>query len=159
MSYYTGSNGSLFLEGAEIAAVQNWSISTSVSLLSVRTLAETDDRFIASGRSTTGSCRVLYYQETPGYKGSNNASTFLNKVIKQRVAGGDFYQGATLDQGNEAGEKRSLLRLKIDDSSANGRYIEMRVIITNVSMTMAVGEILAADISFQAHGAPMLVDI
>lgn len=157
MSYYTGSSGSLNLEGAEIAAVQNWSISTSVSLLSVKTLAETDDRFIASGRSTTGSCRVLYYQQTPGQKGSNNASTFLNKVIKQRD--GSFYQGATLDQGNEPNEKRSLLRLKLDDGSTNGRYIELRIIITNVSMTMAVGEILAADISFQAHGAPILVDI
>ena len=157
MSYYTGSNGSLLLEGAEIAAVQNWSISTSVSLLSVRTLAETDDRFIASGRSTTGSCRVLYYQETPGQKGTNNASTFLNKVIKQRD--GSFYQGATLDQGNEPNEKRSLLRLKLDDGSTDGRYIQLRIIITNVSMTMAVGEILAADITFQAHGAPVLVDI
>ena len=159
MSYYTGSSGSLLLEGAEIAAVQSWSISTSVSLLSVRTLAETDDRFIASGRSTTGSCRVLYYQETPGQKGTNNASTFLNKVIKQRESGGDFFQGATLDQGNTDGEKRSQLRLKIDDGSTNGRFIDMRVIITNVSMTMAVGEILAADITFQAHGAPQLVDI
>lgn len=157
MSYYTGSNGSLNLEGGEIAAVQNWSISTSVSLLSVRTLAETDDRFIASGRSTTGSCRVLYYQETPGQKGTNNASTFLNKVIKQRD--GSFNQGATLDQGNEPNEKRSLLRLKLDDGSTNGRYIQLRIIITNVSMTMAVGEILAADITFQAHGAPVLVDI
>lgn len=157
MSYYTGSNGSLNLEGSEIAAVQNWSISTSVSLLSVRTLAETDDRFIASGRSTTGSCRVLYYQETPGQKGTNNASTFLNKVIKQRD--GSFYQGATLDQGNEPNEQRSLLRLKLDDGSTNGRYIQLRIIITNVSMTMAVGEILAADITFQAHGAPVLVDI
>ena len=128
-----------------------------MSLLSVRTLAETDDRFIASGRTTTGSCRVLYYQETPGQKGTNNASTFLNKVIKQRD--GSFYQGATLDQGNEPNEKRSLLRLKLDDGSTNGRYIQLRIIITNVSMTMAVGEILAADITFQAHGAPVLVDI
>jgi len=35
----------------------------------------------------------------------------------------------------------------------------LRVIITNVSMTMSVGEILAADISFQAHGAPTALDI
>jgi hypothetical protein len=81
----------------------------------------------------------------------------LNKVIKQRD--GSFYQGATLDQGNEPNEKRSLLRLKLDDGSTNGRYIQLRIIITNVSMTMAVGEILAADITFQAHGAPVLVDI
>jgi hypothetical protein len=60
MSYYTGRHGSLLLDGNTIAQVQNWSVSSSVSLLSIKTLAETDDRFIADGRTTTGSCRVLY---------------------------------------------------------------------------------------------------
>lgn len=158
MSYYTGRHGSLLLDGNTIAQVQNWSVSSSVSLLSIKTLAETDDRFIADGRTTTGSCRVLYYQETPGVKGSNNASTFINKVIKAREVGGDFFQGATLAQGPD-GTNRSSLRLKIDDGTDNGLFIEMRVIITNITMTMAVGEVLAADITFQSHGAPQFVNI
>lgn len=147
------------MDGNEIAAVQSWSVNASVSLLSVKSLAETDDRFIASGRTITGSCRILYYQETLGEKGTNNASAVLNRIFKVRDDSSGFYQGATLDQGDSADEKRLTLRLKIDDSSTNGKYIELRVIITNVSMTMAVGEILAADISFQAHGAPTALDI
>lgn len=157
MSYFTGRHGSLTLDGETIAQVQNWSFSTSVSLLSVKTLAESDDRFFPDGRTTTGSCRILYYQETPGVKGTNNASTFINKVVKARD--GSSYQGASLYQGNEPDEYRSDLRLKIDDGTADGRYVEMRVLITNVTMTMAVGEVLAADITFQAHGAPRFVDI
>lgn len=159
MSYFTGSSGSLLMDGNEIAAVQSWSVNASVSLLSVKSLAETDDRFIASGRTISGSCRVLYYQQVLGQKGTNNASAILNRVFKARSADSSFFQGATLDQGDSADEKRLTLRLKIDDSSTNGRYIELRVIITNVSMTMSVGEILAADISFQAHGAPTALDI
>ena len=159
MSYFTGSSGSLRMDGNEIAAVQSWSVNASVSLLSVKSLAETDDRFIASNRTITGSCRVLYYQEVLGQKGTNNASAILNRIFKARSADSDFYQGATLDQGDSADEKRLTLRLKIDDSSTNGKYIELRVIITNASMTMAVGEILAADITFQAHGAPTALDI
>lgn len=159
MSYFTGSSGSLRMDGNEIAAVQSWSVNASVSLLSVKSLAETDDRFIASGRTISGSCRVLYYQETFGQKGTNNASAILNRVFKVRSADSGFYQGATLDQGDSADEKRLTLRLKIDDSSTNGKYIELRVIITSISMTMAVGEILAADITFQAHGAPTALDI
>ncbi len=62
-------------------------------------------------------------------------------------------------QGNEAGEARSSLRLKVDDGSADGRYIELRVIITNVTLTMSVGEIFAADIAFQGCGAPTFVNI
>ena len=158
MSYFTGSSGSLNMDGEQIAAVQSWSVNASVSLLSVKSLAETDDRFIASGRTITGSCRILYYQETLGQKGTDNASAVLNRIFKARDTSG-FYQGATLDQGDGADEKRLTLRLKIDDSSTSGKYIELRVIITNASMTMAVGEILAADISFQAHGAPTALDI
>ena len=159
MSYFTGSSGSLLMDGSEIAAVQSWSVNASVSLLSVKSLAETDDRFIASNRTITGSCRILYYQETLGQKGSNNASAILNRIFKARSADSAFFQGATLDQGDSTNEKRLTLRLKIDDTSTNGKFIELRVIITNASMTMAVGEILAADISFQAHGAPLQMDI
>ena len=157
MSYFTGRHGSLMLDGDTILQVQNWSFSTSVSLLSVKSLAESDDRFIPDGRTTTGSCRVLYYQETQGVIGTSNASVFINKVLKARD--GSSFQGASLYQGNEPEEYRSDLRLKVDDGSQGGRAIEMRVLITNVTMTMAVGEIFAADITFQAHGAPTVVNI
>ena len=145
------------LEGNAIAQVQSWSVSTTVSLLNVRTLEETDDRFFPESRTTSGSCRVLYYDEGPGNKGTNNASTFLNKIIKARD--GSPGQGASVYQGNEPDEYRSDLRLKVDDGTADGRYLEMRVLITNVTLTMAVGEIFAADITFQASGAPTFVNI
>lgn len=145
------------LDGSAIAQVQSWSVSTTVSLLNVRTLEETDDRFFPESRTTSGSCRVLYYDAGAGNKGTNNASTFLNKIIKARD--GSPGLGASLYQGNEPDEYRSDLRLKVDDGTADGRYIEMRVLITNVTLTMAVGEIFAADITFQASGAPTFVNI
>lgn len=157
MAFYTGRHGSLLLDGSAIAQVQSWSVSTTVSLLNVRTLEETDDRFFPESRTTSGSCRVLYYDEGAGSKGTNNASTFLNKIIKARD--GSPGQSASLYQGNEPDEYRSDLRLKVDDGTADGRYIEMRVLITNVTLTMAVGEIFAADITFQASGAPTFVNI
>ena len=157
MSYFTGSSGSLLMDGSVIAAVQTWSVNASVALLSVKSLAETDDRFIAGGRTITGSCRILYYQEVLGQKGSNNASAVLNRIFKARDLA--FFEGATLDQGSSANEKRLTLRLKIDDTSTNGKFIELSVIITNASLAMSVGEVLAADISFQAHGAPTAMDV
>ena len=165
MAYFTGSTGKLLLEQNEIARVQNWSISSSVALVSVKTLSETDDNFEPVSRSTTGSCRVLYYQETLGQKANNSASTILNKIFKQRDLTGKFFRGATLDQGSdntdrdESSVKPTRIRLKIDDGSTNGKYIEMRIFITNVSMTMSVGEVVAADIQFQSQGAPILVEI
>jgi hypothetical protein len=156
MSYYTGRHGSLLLDGVKIGQVQNWSVSSTVTLLSVKTLAETDDRFIADSRTTSGSCRVLYEGKQAG---NDNASAFINKVFKQRIPNGPINQGATLAQGDDPDENRSTLRLKVDDGTSEGRYIEMRIIITNVSLNMAVGELFAADIAFQAHGAPVFVVI
>ncbi len=151
-TFYTGRHGSLLLDGDTIAQVQNWTVSTTVSLLNVRTLEESDDRFFPESRTTSGSCRILYYDTQ-----ADNASSFINKVIKARD--GSPGLGASLYQGNEPDEYRSDLRLKVDDGTADGRYIEMRVLITNVTLTMAVGEIFAADITFQASGAPTFVNI
>jgi len=157
MAFFTGTKGSLLLEGNTIASVQNWTVSTTVSVLNTRTLNESDDFFEPDGRNTSGNCRVLYYDDGSGNINSNNASTFINKVIKARD--GSPGLGASLLQGDEAGEARSSLRLKVDDGSADGRYIELRVIITNVTLTMSVGEIFAADIAFQGCGAPTFVNI
>ncbi len=151
-TFYTGRHGSLLLDGDTIAQVQNWTVSTTISLLNVRTLEESDDRFFPESRTTSGSCRILYYDSAV-----DNASSFINKVIKARD--GSPGLSASLYQGNEPDEYRSDLRLKVDDGTADGRFIEMRVLITNVTLTMAVGEIFAADITFQASGAPTFVNI
>ena len=70
-TFYTGRHGSLLLDGDTIAQVQNWTVSTTVSLLNVRTLQESDDRFFPESRTTSGSCRILYYDSAV-----NNASSF-----------------------------------------------------------------------------------
>jgi len=169
MAYFTGATGKLFLNnttdnsdpGTEIASVQNWSVSSSVSLVSTKTLSQTDDVFIPVGRSTTGSCRILYYQDNLGIKNSSNsASTFLNKVLKQRDSAADILDGASLDQNDvDLPAKTFRIRLKIDDGTATGKFIDMRVYITNISLSMSVGDIVAADIQFQCQGAPVLIDI
>jgi hypothetical protein len=159
MAFFTGTKGSLLLEGNTIASVQNWTVSTTVSVLNTRTLNQSDDFFEPDGRNTSGSCRVLYYDDGSGNINSNNASTFINKVVKARD--GSPGLGASLLQGDQStpNEVRSSLRLKVDDGSANGRYIELRILITNVTLTMSVGEIFAADIAFQGCGAPTFVNI
>ena len=171
MAYFTGATGKLFLiketDGeddtvVEIAAVQNWSVSFSESLISTKTLSQTDDVFTPVGRSTTGSCRILYYQETLGSKtlssGTGSASTFLNKIIKQRDS--TIPSGASLDQNELFSPTKAFkIRLKIDDTSDNGKFIDMRVFITNISLSMSVGDVVAADVQFQCQGAPVAVDI
>lgn len=157
MAFFTGVNGSLELEGTKIAAVQNWSFTVNVQTADTSTLGATDTTIIPIRRTTTGSCRILYYQEVLGAKSAtNSASRFINKIGIATVPG---EIGAPLNQNGS--EIFTTLRLKIDDSStgSDGRYIEMRILITSLTLAMSVGEIVAADIQFQNNGAIKGLDL
>ncbi len=157
MAFFTGTHGSLELEGAKIAAVQNWSFTVNVQTADSSTLGATDTTIVPVRRTTTGSCRILYYQEVLGVKsGIDSASRFINKVAIARTAG---EVGAPLNQNGA--EIFTTLQLKVDDGSTgvDGRHIEMRILITSLTLTMSVGEIFAADIQFQNNGAIKGLDL
>ena len=158
MALFSGANGSLELEGVKIANVQNWSFTVNVQAAETSTLGTTDTTIVAIKRTTTGSCRILYYQEHVGSKSkTNSASAFINKIVKARK--NNDATNRDLTQGNEANENFSDLRLKVDDGSATGREIYMRILITSLTMSMTVGEIFAADIQFQANGVVAGLDL
>lgn len=46
------------------------------------------------------------------------------------------------------------LQFKIEDGTTAGRLVVFRARITGVAMTMAVGEVLSANINWEAIGAP-----
>ncbi len=165
MAFFTGVNGSLELEGNKIAAVQNWSFTVNVQTAEVTPLGATDTTIIPIKRTTTGSCRILYYQNVTGTKDSTSSSSaFINKIAKVRNA--PPLTGAPLNQGNEKNsdgtkaedELFSDLKLSMDDG-ASIRYIQMRILITSLTVTMSVGEIFAADIQFQNNGAIKGLDL
>ena len=157
MAFFTGEHGSLELEGNKIAAVQNWSFSVNVQSADTSTLGSTDTTIVPIKRTTTGSCRILYYQEEPGDQNNTAASRFIRKISKEPTVAGTE---ATLSQGTAATTVSNLdskglsdLKLKIDDGTDQGLFVEMRILITSMTLTMSVGEICAADIQFQNNGA------
>jgi hypothetical protein len=159
MALFSGASGSLELEGVKIANVQNWSFTVSVQSADTTTLGGTDTTILPIKRTTTGSCRILYYQETAGSKSQTvSASAFINKIVKARK--NDDATNRNLKQGSETRtENFSDLRLKVDDGSSTGREIYMRILITSLTMTMTVGEIFAADIQFQSNGVVAELDL
>ena len=147
MSFFSGTDGRLLIDGNEAARVRSWSYSASQSTLDTTSLADTDRTVTEGIRSHSGSCALWYYADP----GGNNASTLLQKLIKARTV------------GNEAGiapeSERVTLRLKIHDQSTEGKYIEGEAIITSAAMAMSVGEVLSAEIAFDFNGAPTAVNI
>ena len=156
-AFFTGANGSLELEGEKIAAVQNWSFTVNVQTAEVTPLGATDTTIVPIRRTTTGSCRILYYQDVAGGKDSKTSATaFIGKIAKARRD--PPKTGAPLWQGNTKDEIMSDLKLIMNDG-LKIRYVQMRILITSLTVTMSVGEIFAADIQFQNNGAIKGLDL
>ena len=148
MPFYSGKDGQLFIDGSQAAKVQSWSFSSSQAVLETTSLEDTDRTIVAGVRSYSGSARLFYYQASAGSGG--DVTTLINKCIKAGSGAGD---------GTAADSSAATLKLKVLDGSANGRFITFSTLITGISMNSAVGEVLSADISFEANGAPTEVSI
>ena len=143
--FYSGKEGELLIDGTKVAKVRSWSFSMNQAVLETVSLEDTDRTIIHGTRSYTGSASVYYYQETAG-GGSGQLSTLIANIIKTGgSAGGD---------GTANESVAMTFKLRIKDGSTAGRFIEFQAIPTSFGITSAVGEVTAADISFEVNGAP-----
>ena len=142
--FYSGKEGELLIDGTKVAKVRSWSFSMNQAVLETVSLEDTDRTIIHGTRSYTGSASVYYYQAAVGVA-SGQLSTLINNIIKTGSGAGD---------GSNAESVAMTFRLKIKDGSTAGRFIEFSAIPTNLNITSAVGEVTAADISFEVNGAP-----
>jgi len=142
--FYSGKEGELLIDGTKVAKVRSFSFSFNQAVLETVSLEDTDRTIIHGTRSYTGSASVYYYQETAG-GGAGQLSTLINNIIKTGSSAGD---------GVNAESTAVTFKLRIKDGSTAGRFIEFQAIPTSFSITSAVGEVTAADISFEVNGAP-----
>jgi len=137
MAFYSGLDGQLYLGTTKIGKVQNWSLSASQAVLETTSLEDTDRTLINGVRSMSGSCRVFYYT---GGAGTSDASAFIENIIKAGASG--------IDDGVADQSASVTFKLHAD---AN-KFIEVYAWITGVSMSMAVGEVMSVDVTFEVSG-------
>ena len=143
--FYSGQDGKLFVADSvtdidsnsdEIAKVRSWSFTVNTSVLETVSLGDHDRTIIPGMSSTTGSCSIYYYADNTAT--SNNANRLSPRIINKILPG-------------TSGERPKVrFRLQVD---ANHR-IDIDAIITSFAMTNSVGEVMAADVSFEADGLP-----
>ena len=143
-NFYSGQNGRLLIDGVVAAKVTNWSFSSSQSPLVTTTLQDTDNTYINGLRSMTGSCR-LYYYDSGGSQSANSASQLIKKLIKTRTANSTAGQAAPAENVT--------MKLQVVEGGTK-KTIQLEVLLTSASMSMAVGEVLSAEVAFQVNGAP-----
>ena len=146
--FYSGTQGELFIDGDKAGKVRSWSFNSSLGLLDATTLGDTDATSTPGIRTNTGSCQLYYYAPVDGVANANDCSTLINKLLKSKTAAPNTEPGVAA----EAEEVTLKLAITEGGSSSGVKYIQGKAYLTSVAMTCAVGEVLSAQVAFQANG-------
>lgn len=141
MSFYTGRTGRLQYraDGAsdgspeDVVKIRDWSIETTVELLSTNTIDTKANTFTPGVMGATGSATIMYYKT-----GTNNPNVeyFFNKVMKT--------------SGGVEESDRVYLELMIDNTDQD--RIGFHAYITSASIGVSTGELVSGTINFTMDG-------
>ena len=138
MGYYSGGDGLMKVGTTTVATVTTWSFTASQETLDITTLGDHDRKLVGGTRSVSGSASISWYSASGVTAGQKMASTLMGNLIK--------LNGAVSDQ--------VALTLGITDYDGDEKSITLGVILTSIAMTSSQGEVLSAEVSFEAADAP-----
>ena len=141
MGYYSGGDGLMKVGNTTVATVTTWSFTASQETLDVTTLGDRDRQLVGGTRSVSGSASISWYSATGSTSGQTQASVLMGKLVK---TGGAVSETVELSLG-------------ITDHAGDAKVTTMTVILTSIAMTSSQGEVLSAEVSFEAASAPTAV--
>jgi len=141
VGYYSGGDGTMKVGSTTVLTVTTWSFTASQETLDITTLGDRDRKLTGGTRSISGSASVSWYSDTTNAAGNTVAATLLGKLVKSGT-----------DAENVSDQVD--LTLGIKDHAGADKVIEMTVVLTSIAMTSSQGEVLSAEVSFEATGAP-----
>nr|BAR25438.1 phage major tail protein 2 [uncultured Mediterranean phage uvMED]BAR25458.1 phage major tail protein 2 [uncultured Mediterranean phage uvMED] len=137
--FYTGRTGQLTVGGKTIAKIRDWSIETTVELISTNTVDSRFNSFVPGVAGATGSATVMYYRDT----GENNNAN------KQ-----DFTQfiGNIMKTDTDGVEQNDIITfvLKVDSGATD--QVKFNGYITSLGIQVSTGEVTTVPISFTVDG-------
>lgn len=139
--FYTGRTGSLQLDDKDVAKIRDWSIETTLELLSTNTIDSHYSTFVPGVVGATGSATLMYYKLTDTEKQTQTEFTdLLDKIMKGT---GDL-------DGVGVGD-RVTLKLKVGTAAED--TIRFNAYITSASVSVSTGELSVVPINFTVDGA------
>lgn len=131
---FTGRDGRLLLGSDTLVKVTNWTLQGDLETLETTTLGDNQRNYVPGVQSFSGSASLLYYIDADN---TNDASTLLRKIVKT--------------SGVTTSDTVSLTLRLAGDLGNND--VTLTAYITSVSIGASVGEVVSAQINFQATGA------
>ena len=136
MAFYTGRTGSLVYQSKPVAKIRDWSLETSVELLSTNSIDSVVNTYTPGVKSATGSATLIYYRLEDGESATKTEFTqLLGKVMKT---------------GAVSEADRVLLQCNVGGGGADD--IQFYAYITNASVSASTGELSVVPIQFTMDG-------
>ena len=136
MGFYTGRSGSLVFDSKPVAKIRDWSVETTVDLLSTNTIDSAVNTFTPGVKGATGSATLMYYRLESGESASYTPFTaLLSKIMKGGAA---------------EPTDRVLLELNVGGAAADD--IAFNAYITSAQVSVSTGELSVVPIQFTMDG-------
>lgn len=136
MAFYTGRSGSLVYAGRPVAKIRDWSLDTTVELLSTNTIDSAVNTFTPGVKGATGSATLMYYRLESGESASYTQFTaLLSRIMK----------GGAITESD-----RVFLELNVGGGGADD--IKFNAYITNAQVSVSTGELSVVPIQFTMDG-------
>ena len=168
MAYLSGSQGSLWADDENngnsydrpLAKVRSWSISQSTAAVETTSLQDNDRTYVPGLRNYTGSASFYYFPD-----GGPGLSSLMRRTFETRLPDSDGSDETFMNTGQAERPKTVGFKLYMADNTsqansptAKGYYIQLRAVITELSISVGVGEVTSGNMSFQVVGAPQKVE-
>jgi hypothetical protein len=141
MGFYTGRTGSLAFGGKPIAKIRDWSVDTTLELLSTNTIDSAVNTFTPGVKGATGSATLMYYRLESGESATlNQFTTLLTKIMK----------GGAINPGDSPTGDRVFLELNVGGGNADD--IKFNAYITSAQVSVSTGELSVVPIQFTMDG-------
>lgn len=136
MAFFTGRTGSLVFDGKPVAKIRDWSLETTVELLSTNSIDSIVNTFTPGIKGATGSATLMYYRLEAGESVTYTQFTaLLGKVMKTGAA---------------AESDRVLLELNVGGDTADD--VRFYAYITSAQVSATTGELSVVPIQFTMDG-------
>lgn len=136
MGFYTGRTGSLVFNSKPVAKIRDWSLDTTVELLSTNTIDSVSNTFTPGVKGASGSATLVYYRLETGESANYTQFTALLSKIQKT--------GAITESD------RVLLELNVGGGASDD--IRFYAYITSASVSVATGELSVVPIQFTVDG-------
>lgn len=142
MAFYTGKTGSVQFDSKTVLKMRDWSLESTVELLSTNVLGSFANTFVPGIKGATGSATVLYYRKESSDKVSEKDFQSL------------LQSTGILKKGDIDTSKRVEFTLNVatDNADPDKDSIKFDGYITSAGLTVATGEVSSVAINFTVDG-------